>query len=99
GMGGPAMIAGGGLGEVHPDAVGPLEMQTANGVVDVAVADEAEATAVTKRLLGYFRGPGEPGAAPDQTRLRDLVPERERRAYKVAPIVETLADEGSVTFL
>ena len=27
GMGGPAMIAGGGLGEVHPDEVGPAAMQ------------------------------------------------------------------------
>src|SRR3954462_8429433 len=99
GMGGPAMIEGGGLGRVEADDVGPLEMQTGNGVVDVAVSDEAQATAVAKRLLGYFRGPAEPGVAPDQTRLRGLVPERERRAYDPAPIVETLADEGSVTFL
>jgi acetyl-CoA carboxylase carboxyltransferase component len=28
-----------------------------------------------------------------------MVPERQRRAYRVAPIIETLADEGSVTFL
>jgi len=74
-------------------------MQAPNGVVDVVTADEAEATAVAKKLLGYFRGPSEPGEAPAQTRLRELVPERERRAYKVAPIVETLADQGSVTFL
>src|SRR3954470_9438403 len=101
GMGGPAMIEGGGLGRVEPDDVGPIDVQTANGVIDVAVADEAEATAVAKRLLGYFTGSGGGGAvlAPDQARLRELVPERERRAYDPAPIVETLADEGSVTFL
>lgn len=99
GMGGPAMIEGGGLGKVDPDEVGPIEMQAANGVVDVVAADEREATAVAKRLIGYFQGTAEPGPAPDQTRLRDLVPERQRRAYAVAPIVETLADEGSVTFL
>ena len=57
GMGGPAMIAGGGLGDVAPDDVGPIAMQAPNGVVDVVVADEAEAVAVTKRLLGYFQGP------------------------------------------
>ena len=74
-------------------------MQAANGVIDVLVADEAEATAVARRLLGYFQGPTAPGAEPDQARLRDLVPERQRRAYPVAPIVETLADEGSVTYL
>jgi acetyl-CoA carboxylase carboxyltransferase component len=99
GMGGPAMIAGGGLGEVEPDEVGPIAVQAPNGVVDAVVADEAEAVAVARRLLGYFGGPAEPGAAADQTRLRELVPERERRAYRVAPIVETLSDEGSVTFL
>src|SRR5215208_6664856 len=56
GMGGPAMIAGGGLGDVHPGEVGPISMQEPNGVVDVVVAHEAEAVAVTKRLLGYFQG-------------------------------------------
>jgi acetyl-CoA carboxylase carboxyltransferase component len=99
GMGGPAMIAGGGLGEIHPDAVGPIEMQAPNGVVDLAVADEAEATAVTKKLLAYFQGPTAPGAEPDQARLRAAIPERKRRAYDPRPIVETLCDEGSVTFL
>jgi len=99
GMGGPAMIEGGGLGKVDPDDVGPLEMQTGNGVIDVAVADEAEATAVAKRLIGYFQGATPPGTAPDQRRLRDLVPERERRAYPVEPIIQTLCDERSVSFL
>ena len=65
GMGGPAMIAGGGLGDVHPDAVGPMSMQEPNGVVDVVVADEAEAVAVTKRLIGYFQGSTAPGTATD----------------------------------
>jgi len=99
GMGGPAMIEGGGLGKVDPDAVGPLDMQAANGVVDVAVADEAEATAVTKRLLAYLQGSTPPGTEPDQSSLRKLVPERQRRAYAIHPIVETLCDEGSATFL
>jgi acetyl-CoA carboxylase carboxyltransferase component len=99
GMGGPAMIEGGGLGKVDPDDVGPLEMQERNGVVDLSVADEGAATAAAKRLLAYFQGPTPPGAEPDQTLLRDLVPERERRAYPVAPVIETLADSDSVTFL
>jgi acetyl-CoA carboxylase carboxyltransferase component len=99
GMGGPAMIEGGGLGKVDPDEVGPVEVQAANGVVDLVVADEAEATAAAKRLLSYFQGTTAAGPAPDQAPLREMVPERERRAYPVGPIVETLADEGSVTFL
>ncbi|ULE34767.1 acyl-CoA carboxylase subunit beta [Mycobacterium sp. IDR2000157661] len=99
GMGGPAMIAGGGLGDVPPDEVGPMAVQAPNGVVDVVVADEGEAVAVTRKLLGYFQGAAAPGRGGDQTRLRTMVPERARRAYQVAPIIETLADEGSVTFL
>ena len=99
GMGGPAMIEGGGLGTVEADDVGPLAMQAANGVIDVAVTDEARATAVAKRLISYFQGATPPVGAADQRRLRELVPERERRAYAIQPIVETLCDEGSVTFL
>jgi acetyl-CoA carboxylase carboxyltransferase component len=99
GMGGPAMIEGGGLGKVDPDEVGPVDVQTRNGVIDVVAADEREATALARRLLAYFQGPTAPGPEPDQERLRDMVPERQRRAYRVQPIVETLADERSVTFL
>ena len=99
GMGGPAMIAGGGLGDVAPEDVGPIRVQAPNGVVDVVVANEAEAVAVTKRLLGYFQGPTAPGPVADQTALRTMVPERARRAYPVAPIIDTLADTGSVTYL
>ena len=99
GMGGPAMISGGGLGDVDPDEVGPIEVQAPNGVVDVVVADEAEAVSVAKKVLGYFQGGVESWIAPDQETLREAVPERARRAYKVAPIIETIADEGSVTFL
>ena len=99
GMGGPAMIAGGGLGDVDPAEIGPVEVQAPNGVLDVVVADEAEAVSVAKRVFDWFGGPGEPGPAADQAALRDMVPERERRAYKVVPIIETLSDEGSVTVL
>ena len=93
------MIEGGGLGRVAPDDVGPAAVQAANGVLDVLAADEAAATAVAKQLLAYFQGATAPGPESDQARLRDLVPERRRRAYAVMPIVETLADTGSVTFL
>jgi acetyl-CoA carboxylase carboxyltransferase component len=99
GMGGPAMIAGGGLGEVDPDAVGPISVQAPNGVVDVVAADEAEAVTVTKRLIGYFQGHTASGPAGDQTRLRTIIPERARRAYPIAPVIQTIADEDSVTFL
>jgi methylmalonyl-CoA carboxyltransferase 12S subunit len=99
GMAGPAMIAGGGLGDVRAEDVGPVDMQAPNGVLDVVAEDEEEAVATAKRLLGYFRGPVEEWSAADQSALRDAVPESSRRAYDVLPIVRTIADEGSVTVL
>jgi acetyl-CoA carboxylase carboxyltransferase component len=99
GMAGPAMIAGGGLGDVRAEDVGPVEMQAPNGVLDVVVEDEEEAVATTKRLLGYFRGPTEEWSAADQAALRDVVPESSRRAYDVMPIVRTIADADSVSVL
>ncbi|HUA73758.1 MAG TPA: carboxyl transferase domain-containing protein [Solirubrobacteraceae bacterium] len=96
GMGGPAMIEGGGLGVFEPAEVGPIEVQDANGVVDLRVADDREAVAAAKRYLSYFRGATEPGEVPDQTLLRDLVPEQRKRAYDVRRVVEGLFDAGSV---
>ncbi|MEH3139513.1 MAG: biotin carboxylase [Mycobacterium kyogaense] len=99
GMGGPAMIAGGGLGDVAPDDVGPMSVQEPNGNVDVVVDDEAAAVAVTKQLLTYFLPRRTEWTVSDQTGLRTAVPERDRRAYDVGPIIETLADTASVTIL
>jgi acetyl-CoA carboxylase carboxyltransferase component len=95
GMGGPAMIEGGGLGTFKPEEVGPIAVQSKNGVVDVRVRDEAEAVAVAKKYLAYFQGPVKAWSCADQTALRTALPERRRRAYKIRPIIETLADEGS----
>ncbi|NLD76181.1 MAG: biotin carboxylase [Acidimicrobiales bacterium] len=96
GMGGPAMIEGGGLGTFAPEEIGPIDVQVANGVVDVAVAGEAEAVAVARQYLSYFQGPVEGWAAPDQTSLRTLVPENRKRIYDVRAVVDGLADDGSV---
>ena len=74
-------------------------MQTKNGVVDVAVRDEAEAVAVTTRLLAFFQGDIEPVDPPDQAELAVIIPERRRRAYEVGPLIETLADAKSTVFL
>ena len=96
GMGGPAMIEGGGLGVHDPMDIGPIDMQYANGVVDLRAADDAEAVALAKRYLSYFRGAARPGAAPDQELLRELIPEQRKRVYDVRRVVQTLFDEGSV---
>ncbi len=96
GMGGPAMIEGGGLGVHHPSEVGPIDVQHANGVVDLRAADEREAVALAKRYLSYFRGRVEGGAVPDQDALRGLIPEQRKRVYEVRRVIEGLFDEDSV---
>lgn len=98
GMGGPAMIAGGGLGDFAASEVGPIDVMSTNGVVDVATSSE-DVVPAARTLLGYFLGRAETWTEPDQDALRDAVPEGERRAYDVLPIVETLCDEDTVTVL
>lgn len=96
GMGGPAMIEGAGLGVFRPEDVGPTSVQGQNGVIDVLVADEAEATRAARKYLSYFQGATSVWKAPDQRLLRGCVPEDRKRAYDVRPLIETLADEDSV---
>ena len=95
GMGGPAMIEGGGLGVFAPAEVGPIDVQYANGVVDLRVADDADAVAAAKRYLGFFaRAPGRtPVDPPDPGRLRDLIPANRKRAYEIRTVIEALCDE------
>ena len=96
GMGGPAMIEGGGLGVFRPEEIGPAEVHTANGVIDVLVEDEAEATAVAKQYLSYFQGPVTEWEAHDQRWLRRAIPENRLRTYDVRELVHYLADVDSV---
>ncbi len=97
GMGGPAMIEGGGLGVFHPAEVGPIDVQHANGVVDLRAKDDAEAVLLAKRYLSYFTGRQEPPrAAPGQELLRELIPEQRKRVYEVRRVIHALFDEGSV---
>ena len=97
GMGGPAMIEGGGLGSYHPAEVGPIDVQYANGVVDVRVADDAQAVAAARRYLGYFRRtaprPGQSMPSPDPARLRDLIPANRKRVYAVRDVIDGLLED------
>ena len=96
GIGGPAMIEGGGLGGFRPEEVGPMDVQVPNGVVDISVADEAEAVGTAKKYLSYFQGPVADWDCADQRLLRGLVPESRVRIYDVRTIIDTLADTDSV---
>lgn len=96
GIGGPAMIEGGGLGVFTPDEVGPSEVQNANGVIDVLVENEAEATAAAKQYLSYFQGKLDEWDAPDPRELRFVVPEDRKRWYDMRRVIDGIADTGSV---
>src|SRR5882757_8295526 len=96
GMGGPAMIEGGGLGVYHPADVGPVSFQSPNGVIDILVEDEAEATTAAQKYLSYFQGAVADWKAPDQRLLRRAIPENRLRVYDIRTVIDLLADEGSV---
>jgi acetyl-CoA carboxylase carboxyltransferase component len=96
GMGGPAMIEGGGLGIFRPEEVGPMDVQIRNGVVDIATNDEAEAVQVAKKYLSYFQGSVGNWECVDQRLLRAIIPENRLRVYDVRAVIATLADTGSV---
>jgi acetyl-CoA carboxylase carboxyltransferase component len=96
GMGGPAMVEGGGLGVFRPEEIGPVKVMQANGTIDVLVEDEAEAVAVAKQYLSYFQGPLADWSCADQRRLRRAIPENRLRVYDIRKVIELIADEGSV---
>ena len=96
GMGGPAMIEGGGIGTFAPEAIGPSAVQSRNGVIDLLVADEAEAVREARRYLGFFQGCLTFWQCDDQRLLRRAVPENRLRVYDVRSVLDGLFDKGSV---
>ncbi len=95
GMGGPAMIEGGGLGVFKPEQIGPSAHQWANGVIDILADDEAHATRLARQALSYFQGALPTWTAPDQRRLRGAIPQNRLRVYDVRALIHGLVDEGS----
>jgi acetyl-CoA carboxylase carboxyltransferase component/biotin carboxyl carrier protein len=100
GMGGPAMIEGGGLGVYPPEAIGPIDVQRHNGVVSLVARDEAHAVSLAKQYLSYFQGSLKSGVhdweAPDPRLARHVVPENRLRSYDVHRAIESIVDVGSV---
>ncbi|TDD07645.1 ATP-grasp domain-containing protein [Saccharopolyspora terrae] len=101
GMGGPAMISGGGLGEYRPEDIGPIDVQRRNGVVDLVARDDEHAVELARRYLSYFQSPLSPGEgveweAPDPRLARHVVPENRLRAYDVRSAIDAIVDVDSV---
>ncbi|MGY4329965.1 acetyl/propionyl-CoA carboxylase alpha subunit/acetyl-CoA carboxylase beta subunit [Bradyrhizobium sp. LB7.2] len=96
GMGGPAMIEGGGLGVYHPAEVGPVSFQSPNGVIDILVEDEEEATRIAQKYLSYFQGAVTEWQAADQRLLRRAIPENRLRVYDIRSVIDLVADKDTV---
>ncbi|MGV0041151.1 carboxyl transferase domain-containing protein [Mycobacterium colombiense] len=96
GMGGPAMIEGGGLGVYPPEAIGPIGVQRRNGVVSLVARDESHAVALAKQYLSYFQGTVTDWTAPEPRLARHVVPQNRLRAYDVHRAIEAIVDVGSV---
>ena len=94
GMAGPAMIEGGGLGTFAPTEIGPAKVHSKNGVIDILAADEVEATALAKQVLGYFQGPLGNWSAADQSLLQSIMPDDRRYTYDIRKLIDVLADKG-----
>ena len=99
GMGGPAMVEGGGLGVFRPEDIGPSAVQHGNGVIDVLVDNEAQAVAAARQYLGFFQGSGAEFTAPDAQALRDVVPENRLRVYDTLAAIAGIVDAGSLLAL
>ncbi|MRH92755.1 ATP-grasp domain-containing protein [Nocardia sp. SYP-A9097] len=96
GMGGPAMIEGGGLGVYAPEDIGPIEVQRRNGVVHIVAADEAEAMSIARHYLSYFQGAQSDWTAPDPRLSRHIIPEDRLRAFDIRAAIESIADMDSI---
>ena len=96
GMGGPAMIEGGGLGQFAPEDIGPSAVQSRNGVIDILVQDEMQAVDTARQYLSYFQGRTSDWTCDDQRKLRFAVPENRLRVYDVRAVMQTLCDSDSV---
>ena len=92
GMGGPAMIEGGGLGVVAPTDIGPSEVQVGTGVIDLLTEDEAGAVAAARTLLALDRA-GE-DTPQDGAALRRVIPADRGIAYDMRDVIGALVDEG-----
>jgi acetyl-CoA carboxylase carboxyltransferase component len=99
GMGGPAMVEGGGLGVFKPEQIGPSGVQHGNGVIDILVDNEAQAVTAARHYLSCFQGTQTEWQAPPAEALRHVVPENRVRVYDTRAAMQGLADVGSLLHL
>ena len=95
GMGGPAMIEGGGLGVVTPEEVGPLSVHMAAGSIDLVADSEHHAVDIAKALLSLSSGEVDAAPVGPADEIRHCLPDDRRRAYDASTVIDALLDPGS----
>lgn len=94
GIGGPAMVEGGGQGVFTPEEIGPASIQYENGVIDILCDDEPAAIKAAREYLSYCTGGSADWEAPNGD-PRALVPEDRKRYFEMREVLESIADSGS----
>ena len=95
-MAGPSMIEGAGLGKFHPKEIGPCDIQSKNGLIDIVVKNETEASEVSKQLISYFQGNLKKKVqAANQNAISRILPNDRRRVYDIKKIINIVFDKNS----
>lgn len=95
GMAGPAMIEGGGLGKYTPAEIGPIDVQAANGVVDIVAQDENHAIEIAQFCLGFFQGKTKQWQAPKTKLVENALPSDRRYTYSIYKVIQAVVDVNS----
>ena len=95
GMAGPAMIEGGGLGQFDASEIGPIEVQAANGVVDIVASDEDHAIEIAQFCLAFFQGKAIHWQPPESSDIAELLPADRRYTYDVLKVINAVVDNAS----
>ena len=96
GMGGPAMIEGGGLGVVAPADVGPAPVLAKAGAIDLLVDDEVQTVRAARQLLAWHHGALPDTGADDQAALRHAIPPGRQALFDPRAVLRTIADRESL---
>ncbi|MDT0596344.1 acyl-CoA carboxylase subunit beta [Glaciecola petra] len=95
GMAGPAMIEGGGLGKYTPSDIGPIDIQAANGVIDIVAQNENHAIEIAQFCLGFFQGDSKQWQAPKTKLIQEALPSDRRYTYSIYKVIEAIVDVSS----
>lgn len=85
------------IGEtVSKEQLGGPEVHLQSGVAHNLAEDDTAAVALARRYLGYFGADAEPEGERRLDAILDLIPPDPRVPFAIQPVLELLADQGSL---